>query len=94
MYSFGKVLPLGTIVTIEKLDLRLMIIGYQCKSENEDDKVYDYCACTYPEGYLSLEKVILFNHDSIDKIIYIGLQNKEQEEFAVKLQKAIEENRI
>ena len=90
MTSYEKVLPIGTVVTMNGSDARLMILGYQ-RYDLKNEKAYDYCACTYPEGYISDENTLLFNHDQIDRIIYIGLQNEEQIAFSERLREVIAE---
>ena len=45
----------------------------------------------YPEGILSLKQTILFNHEQIDKIYYIGLIDEEEENFKEDLKKMITE---
>ena len=40
--------------------------------------MYDYIGCTYPEGSLSPEKVILFNHSQILKLIFLGYQDDKE----------------
>ena len=91
MYSYERVLPIGTVVLLKNADKRLMIIGYQRMSLEGGDKIYDYCGCTYPEGYVSAEDTAIFDHEQIDRIITIGLQNPPQIEFAEKLRTFIEE---
>lgn len=90
MYSYEHVLPIGSVVLLKNADKRLMIIGYQRKRTMEDDKIYDYCGCTYPEGFLSAEDTAIFDHEQIERIIAVGLQNEPQIKFAEKLKNVIE----
>ena len=92
MYDYSKVLPIGTVVKLIGATHRLMIIGYQRTSaSNEDDMIYDYCGCPYPEGYISPERTALFNHDRIERIYSLGLQNDEEIEFEEQLRSFITE---
>ena len=51
-------------------------------------KVWDYSGCVYPEGFLSSKQTCLFNHDQIEKIYYLGLEDdKEEIDFKKKLKK-------
>lgn len=82
-----KYLPVGTIVTLKEATKRIMIIGYCPMDENK--KMYDYNACLYPEGMLSVEKMLVFNHDQIKEINYMGLVDDEQKTFVNKIKEAI-----
>lgn len=62
---------------------KIMITGFCVKSK--DDRVFDYCGCLYPEGVISSEKNLMFNHDKIDKIFYMGYKDDEAIEFNAKL---------
>ena len=68
-----------------------MIIGYQRKRSLEEKEVFDYCGCTYPEGFVSADQTAIFNHDQIERIIAIGLQNPQQIEMAERLKAFIAE---
>ena len=43
------------------------------------EKVWDYSGCIYPEGFLSSKQTCLFNHNQIEKIYYMGLEDDEEE---------------
>ena len=50
-----------------------------------DEKVHDYLGCLYPEGALESKDVILFDHDQIQMIYFIGFQDLEELAFRKKL---------
>lgn len=81
--KYEKFLPIGTIVMLKGGSHRVMITGFCCKDDSS--KVYDYIGCLYPEGVISTDKNLLFDHESIDKIYYMGLSDKEEKEFKRKL---------
>ena len=56
-----------------------MIIGYL--PVKEDGIIYDYSACTFPEGILDTNRMLMFNHDKIEKINYIGLEDDEYNDY-------------
>lgn len=89
MYSYEKVLPIGSVVLLKNANKRLMIIGYQRMKAGGGNKVYDYCGCVYPEGYTSPRDTAIFDHDQIERVISIGLQNAAQIEFSEKLKNVI-----
>lgn len=82
--KISKYLPIGTVVLLENGKKRVMITGYVCKVE-EENKTYDYSGCIYPEGVISNDKVIVFNHDQIVKLYHLGLIDEEQNELNKKL---------
>lgn len=59
---------------------RVMIIGF-CQAEISDtneETIYDYAGCLYPEGYIGPSEIYLFNGEQIDKISAFGYQDDEQ----------------
>ena len=58
-----------------------MITGFCSVAEDDMDKVYDYSGCIYPEGYLSSNKICLFDHNQISELFYLGYENEEESEF-------------
>ena len=83
-----KYLPLGTVCMLKGGKKALMIIGY-CpqavgNSENEE-KMYDYVACLYPEGIISSDQNLVFNHDQIDHIVREVNVEPETDDFLKKL---------
>lgn len=88
---FERTLPIGSIVRLKGGKKRLMIIGY-CKYKMDDNEtVYDYAGCLYPEGFISADKTALFDHDQIERIYALGFQNELWFEFEEDLRAAIEE---
>ncbi len=82
-----KYLPIGTVVTLNGGTKRVMIIGY-CPMTGEN-KVFDYSACTYPEGIVTVDKTLAFNHDQISKIDFMGLEDNEYTEFNFKIKEML-----
>ena len=88
---FERTLPIGTVVLLKNATKRVMIIGYCKYKMGDENTIYDYAACIYPEGFLSPETTILFDHEQIDKIFALGFQNEERFAFEEKLREAINE---
>lgn len=91
-----KYLPIGTVVLLKGGKKRAMITGFCSVAQENQEKVYDYSGCVYPEGYLSSNQVCLFDHDQIDKIYFLGYEDEEEIMFKQKLNqivKAIEANK-
>ncbi len=89
---FKRTLPVGSVVSLYGGEKRLMILGYvKYLKDDESGKVYDYCGCTYPEGYVGSEATAVFDHDDIEHIYALGFQDEVQFEFRSKLEKILEE---
>ena len=79
-----KLKPIGTIVRINGDKALLMIMGYYKTNLEQPEKAYDYCGCYYPIGFEE-KRVILFNDDDIDVVMFIGYQSNDGIDFRKKL---------
>lgn len=77
-----KYLPIGTVVLLKDATKKLMIIGYCSIGNSNENKVYDYSGCLYPEGLLKSDEVALFNHNQINSIYFMGYSDEEQIKFS------------
>ena len=84
--EFEKYLPIGTVVLLKGGRKRIVIVRFLVISK-EDKKMYDYGGVLYPEGFISSDRTILFNHDQIDKVYYVGLEDEEHKDFMNLLEK-------
>ena len=84
-------LPIGSVVLLKNGKKRVMIYGRKIKA-NGEEIVYDYLGCLYPEGALSSKNVILFNHEQIQMVYFIGFQDLEEIAFRQQLDKMRVEN--
>ena len=84
-----KFLPIGTVVLLKGGRKRAMITGFCSVAQENQEKIYDYSGCVYPEGYLSSNQVCLFDHDQIDKIFFLGFEDDEEKVFKDKLNKIV-----
>lgn len=83
----AKFLPIGTVVMLKNGKKRAMICGFCPISEG---KTYDYVGCLYPEGVISSDKSLLFNHNQIEQIFFKGYVDEEQKQFMIKLRGILE----
>lgn len=83
-----KYLPIGSVVLMKGAKKRAMITGYAVKSPESGDKLWDYIGCLYPEGMVTPDKNLLFDHENIDKIFAVGYSDEEQKNFIQLLNKA------
>ena len=86
--KYEKYLPLGTIAMLKGGSKRVMITGFCCLNDN---KMYDYTGCLYPEGYISADKILLFNHDQIERLYAIGFSDDEEKNFKQTLKQLVEQ---
>lgn len=70
-------LPIGSVVLLKNTDKKVMIYGRIVRS-NDDEKVYDYVGCPYPEGAMSSNDMLLFDHEQIRMLYFIGFQDIEE----------------
>lgn len=84
-----KYLPVGTVVLLKNGTKRVMINGFCTVDNQEPDKVYDYAGVLFPEGALSSEQTLLFNHEQIVRIDHMGLEDEEEKDFKGKLNEVI-----
>lgn len=68
---------------------KLMIIG-RLQANPKTKNLYDYAGCPWPEGYMDKEHCYVFNHEDIDLLYYLGMQDIEEFNFRFKLDEAIE----
>jgi len=87
--NYEKYLPVGTVVLLKNAKKRVMIIGFAAKGSETGDVIYDYIGCLYPEGVISSDKNLLFNHDQIARIFYIGYIDEEWQNLHIELKKAV-----
>lgn len=90
--NMEKYLPIGTVCLLKNAKKRVMVTGFAAKGKETGDKMFDYIGCLYPEGVISSDKNLLFNHDQIDKIFYMGYVDDEQKELMNKLKSYLESN--
>ncbi|MCI8950291.1 MAG: DUF4176 domain-containing protein [Lachnospiraceae bacterium] len=86
---YERTLPIGSVVLLKNATKRVMILGYSRYQAGDQTKVYDYCGCTYPEGFVSPDKTAVFDHDQIAQIYALGYQNDEQIAFRQRLEQVL-----
>lgn len=88
--TMKELLPLGTIVTLQKGTKKLMIVG-RIQEHVASGKTYDYAAVYYPEGMLDAKELFLFQHEDVDLIFYVGMQDSDEFAFRSFLEQKLEE---
>ena len=87
-----KYLPVGTVVLLRNGTKRVMINGFCTMDASKPEKVYDYSGVLFPEGSLSSDQTLLFDHEQIIRVDHLGLDDDEEKAFKVKLKEIIAES--
>ena len=89
MLKAKEYLPIGTVVLLEEGFKKAMIIGIMQSMINEEKIMedFDYVGVIYPEGFLTTDTMVLFNHSQITDVIFRGYENPEREKFVTILEK-------
>lgn len=91
MINEEKFLPLGSVVLLKGGKRKVMITGYCMKTEENKNKIYDYNGCLYPEGTLSSNSTLVFDHSQIQEVFHLGYKSEESDHFFEKVKKQLEE---
>lgn len=75
-----ELLPIGSVVMLKGGNKRVMICG-RIQTKINEDKIYDYSACYYPEGIINPRELFLFDNEDIDMVYFVGLQDVEEFKF-------------
>ncbi len=67
--NIDNMLNIGTIVQVKKSIPPVMIIGYTVL---DDDGIFDYLGCIYPNGVFDPNHNLVFNCDDIQGVIENG----------------------
>ena len=81
----GKYLPVGSVVLLKNGTKRVMINGFCVIDGDQPNKIYDYSAVLFPEGNISSTQTLLFDHEQIERIDHIGLDDEEEKAFKEQL---------
>lgn len=83
--NYEKFLPIGTVVMLKNGTKRVMITGFLTTPNDNPNMTYDYTGCLYPEGVLTSEQTMVFNHDQIAQIYFLGFVDDEEKNFKQQL---------
>ena len=85
-----NILPIGTVVKLENLDVNIIISGYGSVSDAHPNYTWDYSGFMFPIGYIGEDSVISFDAEQVEKIISYGYQDEEQLLYVKELTEALE----
>lgn len=86
-----KFLPVGSVLLLKGGTKKVMVTGFCSIAAENQDKIYDYCGCIYPEGYLNSNEICLFDHEQISEICFLGYENEEEKEFKSSLAEVVKD---
>jgi len=75
-----NLLPIGSVVLLKDAEKKLMIVGWL--PESDEGERHDYIGCFYPEGFVDIEHIFLFNQEDVDRVDFIGFTDAEFQLFA------------
>ena len=86
----NSLLPIGSVVLLKGGIKKVMIIGFAPKVANQEDgkqreDMWDYSGCIYPEGLLSSDQILVFDHTQITEVFNVGYEDDEEKKFKKKL---------
>lgn len=88
----SQILPIGTILYLKEGSQKLMILNRGCTLNHEGESLFfDYSASLYPVGF-SPEKLFYFNSDDIDRVVFEGYRDEEEERFIELYEKWVSQN--
>ena len=83
MNNKKELLPLGSIVDLQEGTQKLIIFGRGVIFDDEEtgEQMFaDYMGVLYPFG-LQTESTIFFQHENIDKVVFEGYSDEEEDRF-------------
>ncbi len=85
----NELLPIGSVVLLKDSTKKVMVAGVCQRGANNPEKIWDYAGVVYPEGYLSADKMFLFDNEQIAQVHALGYQDAEQLAFKEKVTDAM-----
>lgn len=89
MKDATKLYPIGTVVLLNGAEKKVMVTGFYSISAEDRTKIFDYVGCLYPEGLMSNEQNVLFDHNQIAQVFHKGYESDEEKEFKSKVNELI-----
>ena len=85
-------LPIGTVVSIgDEKDgyIPIVIAGYG--GQNSENIIYDYIGFVFPYGYISRDKIIIFDTSQIHQVLHKGYEDENYKEMIPEVKKTLDE---
>ena len=89
----NEVLPIGSIIYLKEGQQKVMILSRGCQLQQDNELVFfGYSGAAYPVG-LNPEQIFYFNQEDIDKVVFHGYTDLDEERFVELYKKWFEENK-
>lgn len=72
-----KFLSIGSVITLKIDNKKIMITGFLAQDKKKNNRTYDYCGCLFPEGIISSNRMLIFNHEDIKNVLSLGYSDSE-----------------
>ena len=82
-------LPVGSVVLLKGGTKRIMVTGFCSVDNNDQEKMYDYTGCLYPEGIINSNEICLFDDNQIEQVFFKGYIDSEEIKFKENLNKTL-----
>ena len=66
-----------------------MVTGFCSVDNNDQEKMYDYTGCLYPEGIINSNEICLFDNNQIEQVFFKGYVDEEETKFKEDLNKTL-----
>ena len=77
---YRDLLPIGSVVLLKGGEKTLMICG-RVSCRGDEERIYDYVGCYFPEGVIDSDTLFFFDQDAIEGVYFIGCQDQEELKF-------------
>ena len=84
MKDVKRLLPIGAVIRLRRAKKDLMVFGI-CQTQKDTGKEFDYIGVLWPEGNMGAKTQILFAHDDIEQVVFMGYDAPERQEFMERL---------
>lgn len=74
-------LPIGSVVEVNDIEKKLMIVGFSQVIQDDTLQMYDYVTVIYPLGVFSEKSFYFINSEDIKEVIFTGYDDEERQEF-------------
>ena len=81
-----NILPIGSVVELKDVDIKVYVAGYCSETANTPGYVYDYSGFIFPIGYSGGNTIVSFDEKQIKNVLCYGYQDEEQFKFKDKLE--------
>ena len=87
-----NLLPIGSVVSVgdeENGYVPVVIAGYG--GQNDEKRVFDYIGFIFPFGYISRDKIIIFDSKRIHEVVQKGYEDEEYKDIISDIKNRIDQ---